>query len=428
MLNNICFAEPNQAKSPVQQSPRFFRLDSDVAVEWIYLQSLSLDIWHSDTLTCTHCQTRALQPCLPSSLSCTGQWKRVQEGPWLFCFFVCLFSFVGQTLWDFWGSAQPLSVRESRTEWGKKKKYEGTKRQKTSWLAKRSWKSWKWKNVGYLWRKNGLNVFALRSWLKERSRKVLKCLYKEKSEGPITRALYPQCIPLSCTSSTVDGSGTRDATGLRGSPPPLYNGCFTLSSPATTAEGLCLYNSGYLHWVRKPISHTDTHTHTYHLVSFISDLHISTQAETLQLLSFGTLSYSSLSLLLSYKMAVWKHHIDHHTVCVDCSFFFYVLGTLLRCLLLKCWQVFIFSAASEAISAIFKIMSSVDSCSCFLLTSSGFRFTLQARFRMFFGLTMTTRERKRDEHRSKLEFSLKTCLSLNQIAAKYHRWHCLSAH
>lgn len=91
LLNNVCFAEPNQAKRPVQQSPRFFRLDSDVAVEWIYLQSLSLDIWHSDTLTCTHCQTRALQPCLPSSLSCTGQWKRVQEGPWLFSFFVFLF-------------------------------------------------------------------------------------------------------------------------------------------------------------------------------------------------------------------------------------------------------------------------------------------------------------------------------------------------
>lgn len=36
------------------------------------------------------------------------------------------------------------------------------------------------------------------------------------------------------------------------SPSPV---CFTPSSPATSAEGLCLYNSGYLHWVRK-------HTHT----------------------------------------------------------------------------------------------------------------------------------------------------------------------
>lgn len=46
-----------------------------------------------------------------------------------------------------------------------------------------------------------------------------------------------------------------------GGPHPASTGCFTLSSPATMAEGLCLYNSGYLHWVRKPISHTHTHTH-----------------------------------------------------------------------------------------------------------------------------------------------------------------------
>lgn len=83
VLHKICFVKPKQAKRPVQQSPRLFPLDSDIAAVWIYLQLLSLDIWHTDTLACTHCQTRALVPHLSPSLLCTGQWNRVQERPWL---------------------------------------------------------------------------------------------------------------------------------------------------------------------------------------------------------------------------------------------------------------------------------------------------------------------------------------------------------
>lgn len=47
---------------------------------------------------------------------------------------------------------------------------------------------------------------------------------------------------------------------LMGSPSPSpFAVCFTPTSPATSAEGLCLYNSGYLHWVRK---HTHEHSRT----------------------------------------------------------------------------------------------------------------------------------------------------------------------
>lgn len=147
---------------------------------------------------------------------------------------------------------------------------------------------------------------------------------------------------------------------LLGVPPSLHNGCFTLSSPATVAEGLCLHNSGYLHWARKPISLT----HTRHLiVSFISGFHL----WTLWLKHIiGTLSYSSSSLCWSYKMAAFKAplwHINYHNVC-----FLLFLGTLLRCLLLKCWQVL--CSASEMSSATHKLDS-------FTLAPNGFRSQLR---------------------------------------------------
>ena len=98
--------------------------------------------------------------------------------------------------------------------------------------------------------------------------------------------------------------------------PSPYIGCFTLSSPATTAEGLCLYNSGYLHWVRKLMSHTHTWSnHVIHLRT--SYLH------TLPLLSWGrvaatlTLPYSSLSLLFKLRDGCSEasvQHIDHYVL------------------------------------------------------------------------------------------------------------------
>lgn len=98
-----------------------------------------------------------------------------------------------------------------------------------------------------------------RSGLTAQSRKVLNCTSEEISEGSLTPALYPQCIPLMYYSS-VDGSGTRVSTGPPGAPSQRSNGCFTLSSHALMAEGLCLFNSGYLNWVRKP-----THTHIHQI-------------------------------------------------------------------------------------------------------------------------------------------------------------------
>lgn len=98
---------------------------------------------------------------------------------------------------------------------------------------------------------------------------------EEMSEGSLTPALYPRCISLLYDSS-VDGSGTRISTAPPpppGAPSQRSNGCSTLSSRAVMAEGLCLFNSGYLNWARKP-------THT-------SDLYI--VAETLS--SFGIIIF-----------------------------------------------------------------------------------------------------------------------------------------
>lgn len=110
---------------------------------------------------------------------------------------------------------------------------------------------------------------------------------------------------------------------LMGSPSPsTFAVCFTPTSPATSAEGLCLYNSGYLHWVRK---HTHTHSRT----------------------------------LIHLLHRLWKKLLTHfvHTPSLklqegfhQCNMFhiFCILETVLRCLLLKMLAGFIFSAASGA--------------------------------------------------------------------------------
>lgn len=83
----------------------------------------------------------------------------------------------------------------------------------------------------------------------------------EKYEGTLTPALYPWCIPLSCVFTEVDQSGTRDVTGFWGPPSPFPVVAIQWVHLPHMAEGLCLFNSGYLNWVRKSLSHT--HTHTY---------------------------------------------------------------------------------------------------------------------------------------------------------------------
>lgn len=112
------------------------------------------------------------------------------------------------------------------------------------------------------------------------------------------------------------------------SPPSTSTGCFTLSSPATLAEGLCQYKSGYLHWVRKPISFN----HIIHLRrSYPCDTSLRVSCHI----------FKSCFKLQDGSPSV--QHMGHY------AFILIVLETLLRCWLLKCWQVvFFFSAASEA--------------------------------------------------------------------------------
>lgn len=92
-----------------------------------------------------------------------------------------------------------------------------------------------------------------RSCLTAQSRKVFNCTSVEISEGSLTPALYPQCIPHMYYAS-VDGSGT----GFHWPPRELLpNVPMVAWHWVHMAEGLCLFNSGYLNWLRKP-----THTHT----------------------------------------------------------------------------------------------------------------------------------------------------------------------
>lgn len=115
------------------------------------------------------------------------------------------------------------------------------------------------------------------------------------------------------------------------SPLSPFTGCFTLSSPATAAEGLCQYKSGYLHWVRKkPISCTNEHRLN---TLFISDVPIAANTR------WGH-PVISLSLLLSYMMGLhrcniwviarlfklfWKHYWN-----AGCRFLFVFLQCCFR--------------------------------------------------------------------------------------------------
>lgn len=234
-------------------------------------------------------------------------------------------------------------------------------------------------------------------------------------------------------SGTVDGSGTKHATGLGGGGgfSPSF-GCFTLTSPAITAEGLCLYNSGYLHWVRKLISYT----HMHHLtVWFISDYLITVGETQPLLLLLGTvaasltLSYWSLCCVLGDKMAVRKLQCN---ISIIKWFVLNILETLLHCLLLKCWQVLIFRAASEANRDLrdLKVTSSVDSHSCCWWCLEGHR-----EIQEIFGASFPDRQcwRRVRGNRTNTDLNSKTWIFHKRpvfhsilFAAKYQRWHCLS--
>lgn len=145
ILNNIFFffLEPNQAKRAVQRSPRFSRLVSDVTAEWIYLQPWLL------AYGCTHMyplsDSGSSAPPLLAPRPCM-HWP-VEQSPgrtaavFLFCVFFLLpwgTRKAGWTHQDFWGRHNLWLLPEHEgVQNGVRWKYEGTKRQKTSWLVKR---------------------------------------------------------------------------------------------------------------------------------------------------------------------------------------------------------------------------------------------------------------------------------------------------
>lgn len=99
--------------------------------------------------------------------------------------------------------------------------------------------------------------------------------------------------------------------GLRGPPRPSSIGCFTLSSTATTAEGLCLYNSGYLHWVRNPPSHTHTNIISpFHSSQIFVSRHCGRNTKLIAIGNSCSHADVSLSLLLSCETAAWKHQCN----------------------------------------------------------------------------------------------------------------------
>lgn len=136
--------------------------------------------------------------------------------------------------------------------------------QRRNWLVRKSWKKWKWKKklfVGLCFNKlvegteseKCWNVYIGKNW---------------RDPSPLHFTHHATLFHVLPQEGMDQGLKYH---WLLEVPSSLHNGCFTLSSPATMAEGLCLHNSGYLHWARKPISLT----HSHHLiVSFISGFHI----------------------------------------------------------------------------------------------------------------------------------------------------------
>lgn len=148
---------------------------------------------------------------------------------------------------------------------------------------------WKWRNdqVGYLWRKMTCTFAGWRNGAEKCWNVNLRKNPRDPSPQHFTHNASLYHRPW--TVQGLEDSGfilRRGRRSLSRSDSPLHWLLYT-----EFTEGLCLYNSGYLHRVRKPLLHT-----------------------------------SSV-----------EESVYHHECRVDCSVF--VLETLLRCLLLKCWQV-----------------------------------------------------------------------------------------
>lgn len=180
--------------------------------------------------------------------------------------------------------------------------------------------------------------------------------------------------------------------------PPPSTGCFTLISPAASAEGLCLYNSGYLHWVRKPTSHE------HHLTrSFISNVHCGRNA------TVHFCSYAPKPPFQLQEGSLSVQHVDRDEVHVDCTVWLFGKKKNTTALFTteKCWQV-LFKALLRRRTGIHTTSSADPLQSCLGLNVSG-----------CFGGKDRRRATLTQIEIYKLEFSSENLL-VAHIAAKYH--------
>lgn len=148
---------------------------------------------------------------------------------------------------------------------------------------------------------------------------------------------------------------------LMGSPSPsTFAVCFTPTSPATSAEGLCLYNSGYLHWVRK---HTHEHSRTL--------IHLLHRLWKKLLIHFVHTP--------SLKLQEGFHQCNVFHIFVFWKQYYAVYYW-------KCWQD-LFSAPLQGRTGISAVLTcSADSCSCSTVYSC---WNVLGRFTVCWGETQT---------------------------------------
>lgn len=168
---------------------------------------------------------------------------------------------------------------------------------------------------------------------------------------------------------------------LMGSPSPSpFAVCFTPTSPATSAEGLCLYNSGYLHWVRK-----HTHEHSRTLIHLLHRL------------------WKKLLIHFVHTPSLKQQEGFH-----QCNMFhiFVFWKQYYAVYYWKCWQD-LFSAPLQGRTGISAVLTcSADSCSVQLLERFGEIYSM-LRWDSNLGWFKL----------KKLEFSPRTCCQITRLAS-----------
>lgn len=98
-------------------------------LEWVYFQLLIHDCWHMDIPMYPLSDSGTLVP-HPLISACIGQGSRIEEGHSSFCFSILLgYQEAGQTHKGF---QYNFRLRPAHEGLNLEKKYEGTKKQKTS--------------------------------------------------------------------------------------------------------------------------------------------------------------------------------------------------------------------------------------------------------------------------------------------------------